>query len=979
MNSICEEMGPKLAALALDELDADEMAKVSRHVEGCGECQAELAELRATAGFLEARFAAEAIAPKLSAQRGAEIEAANVVAVPVAVEIPPARKRFGKEFWGAVGFVAAAAIALVILGPEQLERMPGSRGARRKADPGYLATAAEAYLVQVAPALRPPQEVKPAQVFVYPDALILNNIVSDDSKPDGQIKLSYATDEAVPMKLGEPRSSVEPAAVPRSMVQADPKQIDGAKTAMAEESGKSELSLSVRFPNLVDKSSYDPTDGTTHAGDIYRLRDGGGGPAPFPSAGGHSAPEVSVAITQSDLWRSLNDDQKKKVLNTMKLQDRARDGGDIAQRIAEPVKGGVKDEKLREIAAQASPPAASAPAATPPPSSPAQIIGALDATADIYRRSPAKEAQKPVRDLALAERVDQMNRAAMQPQAQLEVLERPARPARSSGSASERGGTLTEAEKVRSQTYYWSDPRAVASAPVAPPLTEPSIVPARPGRSLPNGGNVPDMFFQNYGVNPFVETAEDPLSTFSIDVDKASYTVARNYLNRGMLPPAEAIRVEEFINYFPSHYAPPKEETFAVYSEMTPSPFRPGYQILKIGVKGRELAAAERKPLVLTFVIDVSGSMGTENRLGLVKRTLHMLLAELKPSDKIGIAIFGTNGREYMQYDSASDSYSIGSAIDALHPEGSTNTEEGLVIGYGMARRAFDRDATNRVILCSDGVANVGNTSADSILNAVKENAGNDIYLTTLGFGMGNFNDVLMEQLADKGNGHYAYLDSEPEALKFIRKDLVGSMQVIAQDVKIQVAFNPAAIAKYRLLGYENRDIRDQDFRNDKVDAGEIGSGHAMTALYELKLAENGADNLAEFHLRFKQPEAGLAVKEIHGPIAKNEIAKEFAKTDDHFKLVAMASQAAELLRRSYWVRAFSMGDVIKLYDQTFKGSDPNTEAGEFRALMTQAAGLIPVAEPEPAGVTDRSAGGKQEEFMEDDSHFDGAKKLQVK
>ncbi len=458
------------------------------------------------------------------------------------------------------------------------------------------------------------------------------------------------------------------------------------------------------------------------------------------------------------------------------------------------------------------------------------------------------------------------------------------------------------------------------------------------------------MFFKNYGVNPFVETRTDRFSTFAADVDRASYTIARDYLHRGLLPPFEAVRVEEIIAYFPDRYAPPKEDAFAVYSEMAPSPFDKGFQLLRIGLKGREIPDALRKPLNLTFVIDVSGSMQMENRLGLVKRMLQMLASKMRPDDKIGFATFADAGRELLAPTSARESSAIYSAISTLSAGGSTNVAEGLQIGYAMARRVFDPNAVNRVILFSDGVANTGLTQSDAILATLAASAKDNIYLTAVGVGMGNYHDELLQQLADKGNGHYVYIDTDQEAQKFMTKDLLGAIEVIAQDVKIQVEFNPAMVKQYRLLGFEKRDVADKDFRNDAVDAGEIGAGHSVTALYELEMNKgNEEDNAATVFVRYKQPDKEMAVKEIKGPIRLREVSKTFETADDHFKLVAIAAEYAEILRNSYWARGKMMSEVGRLFDACFPGNPPNPEAGDLRNLieiadrLTQSRSVAPI------------------------------------
>jgi Ca-activated chloride channel family protein len=380
------------------------------------------------------------------------------------------------------------------------------------------------------------------------------------------------------------------------------------------------------------------------------------------------------------------------------------------------------------------------------------------------------------------------------------------------------------------------------------------------------------------------------------------------------------VRVEEYVNFFEQAYEPPAEHAgaFAIHLEGAPSIYggeradgaRP-YYLGRVGLKGYEVPSEARKNAVLTFVIDVSGSMDYENRLGLVKRALRLLVEQLRPTDKIGIAVYGSTGHAILEHTAVEDSHRILEAIDRLRPEGATNAEEGLVIGYQMASAALNPDSINRVILCSDGVANVGNTGPDSIMEQIREHARSGIYLTTVGFGMGNYNDVLMEQLANNGDGFYAYVDTLKEAERVFVHDLTSTLQVIARDAKIQVDFNPAVVSRYRLIGYENRDVADADFRNDEVDAGEIGVGHSVTALYELKFHPEASayDPAMTVYVRYEDPDTG-EVLEINRRIAKADFAPSFRDASIRFQLAAVVAEYAEILRGSYWARESSLVDV---------------------------------------------------------------------
>ncbi len=508
---------------------------------------------------------------------------------------------------------------------------------------------------------------------------------------------------------------------------------------------------------------------------------------------------------------------------------------------------------------------------------------------------------------------------------------------------------------------------------IAPMLPSPvPVIPNTGGSVLPNDEPYDAMYFDHAGVNPFITTEEDPLSTFAVDVDNASYTVARRYLELGNLPPADAIRVEEFVNFFPQGYPSFHGPDFRVFTEGAPSPFGDGYHLVRIGLKAREVEERDRRPAVLTFVVDVSGSMAREDRLGLVQRSLRMLVDRLRPGDVVGIVVYGSQAREVLRPTRVDDPtrrryadargfrhddvrapdpreeeldarWRILDAIDLLQPSGSTNAEDGLRLGYRMAREAYRPDASNRIILCSDGVANEGRTSAESILDEVRRRADEGIALTAVGVGMGNYNDVLMEKLADRGDGNYFYVDDLGEARRVFIENLTGTLETVAREVKVQVEFDPAKVSRYRLLGFENRDVADRDFRNDKVDAGEVGAGHEVTALYEVKLAkERPRGTLATVRLRWfpvdrnpgwerdggrddghdgedragerrveRDPRA-LAV-EIAEPIEASDLRSRFRDASPHFQLDAAVAEFAEILRKSYWAKESRLEEVRRI------------------------------------------------------------------
>ena len=461
-----------------------------------------------------------------------------------------------------------------------------------------------------------------------------------------------------------------------------------------------------------------------------------------------------------------------------------------------------------------------------------------------------------------------------------------------------------------------------------------------PGLNPPNGAAFDDVFFKDYGTNPFIDTEDDHLSTFGMDVDTASYAVMRRYLRDGLLPPPEAVRVEEFVNAFDYHYEPPFAGAFAVYMDGAPSKFGEGkrLQLLRIGIQGRVVPDEGRKDAVLTFVIDVSGSMAMENRLGLVKRALTLLVGQLRPGDEVGIVIYGSRAKVLLPHTGVEGRAEILAAINALAPEGSTNAEEGLRMGYDLALKNARFGNINRVILCSDGVANVGETGADGILRQIRAHVEEGITLTTIGFGMGNYNDILMERLANDGDGSYAYVDTLYEAKRIFVENLTGTLQVIARDAKVQVGFNPQVVSRFRLLGYENRRLDHEDFRDDAADGGEIGSGHSVTALYEIKLHENAMGQLATIFIRHEDPDTGQ-VTETSEDIFTTELAGAFEDASPEFQLAATVAEFAEILRDSFWAQEGSLEAV----HQGIEGLLPHIHSeatDELMRLVTQAVRL---------------------------------------
>ena len=529
------------------------------------------------------------------------------------------------------------------------------------------------------------------------------------------------------------------------------------------------------------------------------------------------------------------------------------------------------------------------------------------------------------------------------------------------GSAESPAPVAPAAQQAHPAAAATQAPAAAQSAPAAastPAMAvESAGAPAPQQQAMPaSGGSQPDgfnniggsatvndkpydlTFFQHYGVNPFIDTEDDQLSTFAIDVDTASYTIARKFLDDGHLPDQNSIRVEEFVNYFDQGYAVPTEDAFAIHIDGSPSPFGNGnHWLMRVGLQGKELLDEQRQDATLVFTIDISGSMAREDRLELVKQSLRLLVDELRSDDKVAIVTYGDRGSVLLEATEGRERGKILQAIDSLQPGGSTYVEDGLKVAYKLAVDEVASNRITRVMVLSDGVGNVGNTGHESILRQVQDYVDQGVTLTTVGFGMGNYNDILMEQLANDGDGAYYYVDTLSEARRIFVEDLTGTLQVIAKDAKVQVEFNPETVSRYRLMGYENRDVDDDDFRNDAVDAGEIGAGHSVTALYELKLREGAEGVIGTVYMRYE--DVGLnEVVEINQEFNHSDLATDFEETAPTFQLSAVVAEFAEVLRGSYWARE---GNLQAVADEARRVQTllPNmSEVSDFASLAIQAA-----------------------------------------
>ena len=457
----------------------------------------------------------------------------------------------------------------------------------------------------------------------------------------------------------------------------------------------------------------------------------------------------------------------------------------------------------------------------------------------------------------------------------------------------------------------------------------------------------PDTFV-DYGINPFVDTADDPFSTFALDVDSASYTIARNFLEGGQLPPFEAVRVEEFVNYFDGGYRAEIDE-FGISLDAAPSPFAdPDALLLRVGVQAPHVVSDAQRPDSIILVLDSSGSMSEEigtlrdgtRRIDLVYGAVDLLLDGLDPDTRVGVVAYEDRARTVARPDEVGRNYDdlLRRIQRDVRPGGRTNVAAGLANAYRMADGEAGNGRTVLVLLFSDGVANVGATETDRILRQLGERS--DIGLSTIGVGLGPFNDELMEQLANEADGSYHYIDDHDEAWRLLGGDVDSFVSVAARDAKVQVIFDPDTVAAYRLLGFENRDVADEDFRNDARDAGEVAIGQSSTALYEVTLVSSASrgrrssELLAKVTLRYERPASGL-ITEVSATITTQEAHRSFGDADRHFRLAAVAAELAEVLRESWFVDDTSVRTLrtqADLLARDFRGDADVTELAQLIA-----------------------------------------------
>jgi len=500
---------------------------------------------------------------------------------------------------------------------------------------------------------------------------------------------------------------------------------------------------------------------------------------------------------------------------------------------------------------------------------------------------------------------------------------------------------------------------AASTTQVAPALSGrvPGVqISPSPGYYQYDNAAAPEPDTEEYGTineNIFRSALQEPLSTFSIDVDAASYSNVRRFIQNGQPVPKDAVRIEEMINYFDYDYAQPTgDDPFSIYTEVSAAPWNDKHKLVHIGLQGRKIPVDNLPASNLVFLIDVSGSMSDANKLPLLKSSFKLLVEQLRKQDRVAIVVYAGAAGLVLPSTPGSEKQKIINALDNLQAGGSTAGGAGIQLAYAVAKENFQEGGNNRVILATDGDFNVGASSDQDMEHLIEQKRGDGIFLTVLGYGMGNYKDSKMEILADKGNGNYAYIDNMLEAQKTLVNEFGGTLFTIAKDVKLQIEFNPAKVQAYRLIGYENRLLQAEDFNNDKKDAGELGSGHTVTALYEIiptgvtsefynidKLkyqkpsnttVAGNSNELMTVKFRYKKPD-GNTSRLLQQVLVDKDVALE--KTSDDFRWSAAVAAFGMVLRESQYVKAFGFKDVLELA-QGARGKDAEGYRGEFIGLI---------------------------------------------
>jgi Ca-activated chloride channel family protein len=862
-------MDERLTALLLGDLPAEQAAELRAHLAGCDACRSAAAEIEATLNLLRGTLAAQAArepAAFLATGRLAQIRLA--AAHPAT---PPVESTAPGRFWHLlvgttdrekqarrqllVWASAASFVAAVFLAGLSLS------GTREKASRRSFDTEVTMEELKI-------KELSPEVIQLLETRAKTERQVPSAGQATEAASYDMATAPQDPKVIKELTDTVATATVSRG---------DGQNMDI-----KPRISP-LRIPGLYTSRSK---PGKRSQNTIAESKDD----RPAISA----APAASTAVSATD--------RPTAPAELAKLEENSRYNNTIATAPGRAASGALSvDDRVRVASQSFKAPAAkvvSGPAGEPVSREIAAkttpVILGQAVEAGEKRLARARKKLKAPADVALTDGSERLSRSelgidkdAVRETDAIEAIPTADKP----DSASDVAQVAVAAEADAGQAAAAA---LAAPLPLATPEPEPVVIPAPPPVT----------------VRPFVTTRDEAFSTFAIDVDTAAYALARAELQAGRLPVPESVRVEEFVNAFDYDYTPPAGgQAFAIDAEFAPSPFRPSLSLLKIGVKGAQLGRANRQALMLTVILDASGSMNSPDRLGLARQALKELLGRLRDDDRIALVQFSAEPRLLLEATPAARRQTILAALDGIQAAGSTHLENGLRTGYAVAARAFRPGAANRVLFLSDGVANLGAADADSLLKAVAEYRRQGICLSVYGVGSGAYNDALLEQLADKGDGTYTFFDSLAEARRVLVDQFDASMFTIAKDVKIQVEFNPVRVTSWRQIGYDNRQLTKEQFRDDSVDAGEIGAGQAVTALYELALAGRGDEALGTVRVRYRDPVSG-AVREIQQTLTRREGYARFALAPPRFRLAAGVAEFAELLRGSPFVDGSSLREV---------------------------------------------------------------------
>ena len=917
----CEQIQQSLTLYLLGDLSSDDQAVVKTHVDACPVCQAIVQDLRPTLDLLGDVLADASHAPeRLSPQRLANIRDC----VPAALE--PREKWF---FRGHPRLALAASLAFVLgLCCVMISQMK----AFRKSPESLAAVRDESHNETMESG-----EISP---------------MVDETAPNVWFSsLPHASAKADPTSSGSKGAPVSVTAVSGKMTNltdfyyyyrdgdSDESKDEAEEPTLQEEEGVQEGFLAKRDGNVISKNPGGgelPSSGITADGIADRLQLGA------RTAGDTSEQtdlfSVKAGTDRTPAYWRLEKEKAAEVRPVTVdpvFDDTDNDGlaeGQLESRLAARPKD-AKDGKHISRRSQTSAPKASGPA------------GLSLSTQD------ARE-----RDMVQVD-ADEGGQAAGETDGERPVVRKVA-PSRQSQYAATLRGDLIALQELppaeKSLAVQEREPRALPkprsteeSAPDELGVerakeTERRIIDEEE-REGAEDKKLQEALFEDVGVNPFYGVTERAVSTFSIDVDTASYTLARNYLNRGVLPPRSAVRTEEFVNFFDYAYEAPRKKTFRVYTECAPSKFGRGLHLMKVGVKGRRLGREEQRAAVLTVLIDTSGSMEQPDRLGLVRKSVKMLVESLGAEDLVALVQYDSHARVVLEHTKAGDRKKILDAMAGLQCGGSTNLEEGMSRAYALAAGSFKGGAENRVLVLSDGVANLGSVAVEDILGKVAQHRSQGITCSVFGFGMGTYDDKMLEALADKGNGAYAFVDSEDEARRLLVDDLGATLHTIASDVKIQVEFSPKRVKRYRQLGYENRQLRREDFRNDMVDAGEVGSGQAVTALYEVELfdaeKETRADDLATVRVRYRRVDTG-DVEEMSHAVAASSVGSRFDNMPSRYRLAAGVAEFSEILRGSTHAAGSELEHVAEVLRPVAMELNLDGRVQELSRLVESAKGM---------------------------------------